>query len=97
MDPRAPARTFGRTGARPAPRPGFTPRVPATAPSALALGPGAWIADPCRRLDAGEICARRREQAGEMQRRARSAGSSAAAALRAQRRALLDDIAAECG
>jgi hypothetical protein len=97
LDPRAPAQTFGRTGARPAPRPAFRPGAPAAPPDAAALGPGVWIRDACRVLGPGEICARRREQIDALARRAHNVGTGEASRLRAQRGALLMLLDEECG
>lgn len=96
MDPRAPAQTFGRTGAKPAPRPAFRPGAPASPPGPAALGPGMWVRDACRPLGPGEICARRRAQVDALARRAHNVGSGEATRLRAQRRELLVLLGEEC-
>jgi hypothetical protein len=97
VDPRAPARTFGRTGAKPERRPGFRPRVPGQAPEAAALGPGAWVEDVCRPLAVAELCRRQRTLIDELAHRAASTTTGEAARLDAERAQRRRRYAEECG
>lgn len=98
LDPRAPARTFGRTGAKPERRPGFRPRVPERVDDPeFALGPGAWVEDVCRPLSVAELCRRQRAQIDELRHRAASTTTGAAARLDAERVQRRIQFAEECG
>lgn len=97
LDPRAPARTFGRTGAKPERRADFRPRVPDRVDDpALALGPGAWVEDVCRPLSVGELCRRQRAHIGELAHRAASTTTGEAALLDAERARRRIQYAEEC-
>jgi len=98
LDPRAPARTFGRTGAKPERRPGFKPRVPDRVDEpATALGPGAWIEDVCRPLSVAELCRRQRAHIDALAHRAASSTTGEAARLNAERAQRRVQFSEECG
>jgi hypothetical protein len=98
LDPRAPARTFGRTGAKPERRDGFRPRVPERVEQPeLALGPGAWVEDVCRPLSLAELCRRQRAAIEELRHRAASTTTGEAARLNAERARRRVQFAEECG
>lgn len=98
LDPRAPARTFGRTGAKPERRGAFRPRVPDRVDDpALALGPGAWVEDVCRPLPVNELCRRQRALIDDLAHRAASTTTGEAARLNAERARRRVQFAEECG
>lgn len=98
LDPRAPARTFGRTGAKPERRDGFRPRVPERVEHPeLALGPGAWVEDVCRPLSVAELCRRQRAVIEALRHRAASTTTGEAARLNAERARRRVQLAEECG
>lgn len=95
LDPRAPARTFVRTGATPAP-PRSAPRAPGHVPGPASMGTGIWVQDPCYVLSADEICARRHEQLMELRRDRKDAQANERVRLRADADALSAQLARQC-
>lgn len=98
LDPRAPARTFGEVG-RPPPRaPRDRPGVSAVrSDPTLGLGAGAWVEDRCQRLPDAMACARRREHLSELGRQIFQGQQRERERLRAQQRALRQQLRLECG
>lgn len=95
LDPNAPARTFQRTGATPAP-PRSKPRAPASAPGGAALGAGTWIRDTCYELSPAKVCERHRERLAELRKQRRLAQTSARVRLDAEFEEISAQYAAAC-
>lgn len=95
MDPAAPARTFQRTGATPAP-PRDAPRAPAKAPDTAAPGAGTWIRDTCYELSPDVVCERMRERVAEVRRKRRLAQTTARVPLDAEYSELSARLATQC-
>ena len=95
LDPRAPRRSFVRTGATPSP-PRDGPRAPATAPDPAALGAGTWVQDVCYRLPEVQVCERRRAKLAELRRDRRESGAGERPRLRGEIDALAAQLSREC-
>jgi hypothetical protein len=97
LDPRAPARTFGKVGAPPAPPPRGGPGLTtATSDPALAYGPGTWVEDRRVPLPPAEACERRGAQLAGLGRRIFLAQQRERDRLRGEQRALRDQLRREC-
>jgi hypothetical protein len=97
LDPRAPARTFGKVGAPPASPPRRGPGLTtATSEPALAYGAGTWVEDRCVALPPALACERRGEQLAALGRRIFLAQQRERDRLRGEQRALRDQLRREC-
>jgi hypothetical protein len=95
LDPRAPARTFVRTGATPSP-PRSAPRAPSRVPDPASMGAGTWVQDQCWMLSPGEACARRHDQLMELRRDRKDAQANERVRLRAEADDLSAQLARQC-